>query len=90
MVLSGIYPPLRRQLIMNTITNAKIAFLYPRSRYHGLSTPEAIAFNRSLQDFTHQVSYICALETGGNLSCEEAFQGLESLWLQFEYNRPQL
>ncbi|MBC7882611.1 MAG: hypothetical protein H7Y37_15040 [Anaerolineae bacterium] len=75
---------------MNKITNAKIAFLYPRSSYRGPSTPEALAFNRSLQDFTHHVSYICALETGGNLSPEEAFQGLESLWLQFERKRPQI
>jgi hypothetical protein len=75
---------------MNEITDLKMAFLYPRSLYYGSSTPEDLAFNSVLQDFAHQVSHICALETGGNLSAEEAFEGLERLWVNLERHRPKM
>lgn len=66
------------------------SFLYPRSRYRGKFTPEYLAFNANLQEFAQKVSYICALETGGKLSSEEAYQRLESQWQQLEQSKNSL
>ncbi|HEY9624403.1 MAG TPA: hypothetical protein V6C78_28870 [Crinalium sp.] len=59
-------------------------FLYPAGRYRGPKRPEYLAFNDRLQEFGRRVSYVCALETGGKLPPEEAFEQLEQLWTQLE------
>lgn len=55
-------------------------FLYPRSRYQGEFTPEKLIFNSNLQEFAQRVNYICALETNGKVSSEEAYQQIKQLW----------
>lgn len=55
-------------------------FLYPRRRYHGQFTPEALVFNANLQEFSQRVSYICNLQTRGKLSPEESYHQINGLW----------
>jgi hypothetical protein len=64
--------------------------LYPRSRYYGEFTPSNLLFNANLQEFTQRVSFICALETGGKLSPEQAYQEIRQLYKQLKKSRKQL
>ena len=66
------------------------SFLYPRSRYYGAFTPENLAFSANLQEFAQKISYIAALETGGKLSPEEAYQKIEALWNQLKQSKQAL
>lgn len=66
---------------------SKESFLSPRSRYYGPFTPEYLAFNANLQEFSHRVSYIVALETGGKLSPEQAYEQMKSLWTQLKQSK---
>ena len=66
---------------------SKNSFLYPRSRYYGQFTPEALAFNANLQEFAQKVSYISALETGGKLSPEQAYEQVKCLWKQLKQSK---
>lgn len=59
---------------------SKDNFFYPRSRYRGKFTPEALAFNANLQEFAQRVSYITGLETGGKLSSQQAYEQVQVLW----------
>lgn len=65
-------------------------FLYPRSRYYGQVKPENLVFNANLQEFTQKISYICALETNGKISTEEAYKEIKSLWKQLKRTKKQL
>jgi len=58
----------------------KSEFLYPRSRYYGSSEPKELLFNANLQEFSQRVSLLCALETSGKISSEDAYQKIHSLW----------
>jgi len=64
--------------------------MFPRSRYYGKFTPENLMFNSNLQEFSHRVSIICALETGGKLSSQEAFTQIAELWQQLERSKQNL
>jgi hypothetical protein len=66
---------------------SKDRFLYPRSKYYGQFTPELLAFNANLQEFAQKVSYISALETGGKLSPEQAYDQLKYLWKQLKKSK---
>lgn len=66
------------------------SFLYPRSRYYGPFTLEYLAFNANLQEFSQKVSYISALETGGKLSPEQAFEQIKCLWQNLKYSKQAL
>jgi polyhydroxyalkanoate synthesis regulator phasin len=70
--------------------NERDEFLYPRSSYRGEFTPEKLAFNANLQEFAQRVSYICALETNGKISTEEAYEQIKSLWKQLKRSKKQL
>ena len=65
-------------------------FLYPRRPYHGQWTPKTLVFNANLQEFSTQVSYICALEGNGKLSAHEAYQKIKSLWKTLKTSKKQL
>ncbi|MCF2971693.1 hypothetical protein L1047_10860 [Synechococcus sp. Nb3U1] len=41
-------------------------------------------FEKKLQYFAHRISIITALETGGKLSPGQAFDMMESLWVNLE------
>jgi|APDOM4702015191_1054821.scaffolds.fasta_scaffold2200196_1 hypothetical protein len=45
---------------------------------------ENVGFHQSLQQFATQVSYISCLQTGGKLAAEEAYQKIQSLYLQLQ------
>ena len=64
--------------------------LFPHSRYYGTFTPENLVFNANLQEFSHRVSIICSLETGGKISSQEAFLQVAELWQQLEQSRQSL
>ncbi len=70
--------------------NERDEFLYPRSSYRGEFTPENLAFNANLQEFAQRASYICALETNGKISAEEAYQQIKFLWKQLKKSKKQL
>lgn len=65
-------------------------FLHPRSRYHGEFTPENLAFNANLQEFAQRVSYVCALETGGKIPPEEAYEQIKYLWKTLKKSKKSL
>lgn len=68
----------------------KSRFLYPQSRYYGEVKPENLVFNANLQEFSHRVSLICALENGGKLSPEESYQQIQSLWQELQRSKEEL
>lgn len=69
---------------------SKRNFLYPQCRYYGKFDPEYLAFNANLQEFAQKVSYISALETGGKISSEQAYQQVKSLWKQLKHSKKSL
>jgi hypothetical protein len=71
----------------NSAHMSKDSFLYPRSRYYGRFSPEDLAFNANLQEFAQRVSYISALQTGGKLSSDEAYDKIKSLWKQLKQSK---
>ncbi len=64
--------------------------LFPQSRYYGKFTPENLMFNANLQEFSHRVSIICSLETGGKISSQEAFLEIAELWQQLDQSKREL
>lgn len=69
---------------------ATTKFIFPQSRYYGTFTPENLMFNTNLQEFSHRVSIICALETGGKISAQDAFSQIAELWQQLEQSKHNL
>ncbi len=65
----------------------KDQFINPQSRYYGKFTPTNLAFNANLQEFAQRVSYICALETGGKMSPEEAYQNVKKAWKELKSSK---
>jgi hypothetical protein len=65
-------------------------FLYPRYPYRGNFKPENLVFNANLQEFSQRVSYISALQTGGKLSAEEAYEQIKMLWKQLKHSKKEL
>ena len=66
---------------------SKEEFLYLRSRYYGNFTPTNLVLNANLQEFSNQISMLCALETGGKLSSDEAYKQIKSKFKQLKQNR---
>jgi hypothetical protein len=65
-------------------------FMNPLHRYYGEFTPENMVFDANLQEFSHRVSIISALEKGGKMSPIESFEQIESLWKQLKTSKKQL
>lgn len=70
--------------------SATTKFLFPQSRYYGTFSPENLIFNANLQEFSHRVSIICALETGGKISSQEAYLQIAELWHQLQESKQNL
>jgi hypothetical protein len=70
--------------------SANTKCLFPQSRYYGTFTPENLMFNANLQEFSHRVSIICSLETGGKISAKEAYLQISELWQQLEISQRNL
>ncbi len=65
-------------------------FLFPRSRYYGTFSPENLVFNANLQEFSYRISIICALETGGKISSQDAYSQVAELWQQLKQSKQNL
>ncbi|MEL7036613.1 MAG: hypothetical protein AAFO04_13470 [Cyanobacteria bacterium J06592_8] len=65
-------------------------FSHPDNRSRGEGTPENIAFERQLQQFSQQVSMIVGLHTGGKLSSQESYQRIKHFWKQVKAVRKEL
>ncbi|MEI6063914.1 MAG: hypothetical protein WCQ26_04925 [Pseudanabaena sp. ELA748] len=68
----------------------KDSFLNPISSFRGDFSPQNLAFDANLQEFTNRISIICALETGGKISPNEAYQQIKTLWNKLEQSRHNL
>ena len=66
------------------------SFLYPRNRYYGQFSPQNLAFNANLQEFSQRIGYICALETGGKLTSMEAYLQIRQLWKELKKSKKDL
>ena len=67
--------------------NENEKFLYPIGKYHGEFTPENLAFNANLQEFAQRVSYLCALESNGKISSQDAYEEIKNFWQQLDRSR---
>ncbi len=65
-------------------------FLMPRSTYRGEFTPEKLAFDANLQEFAQRVALICALETGGKVSSNDAYDDIKKLWKELKASKKSL
>ena len=68
----------------------KDRFFLPRANYHGQVNLENLVFNANLQEFSHKVGYITALQTSGKLSPEEAYRKIKTLWKQLKRSKKEL
>jgi hypothetical protein len=68
----------------------KDRFFNPISNFRGEFSPQNLAFNANLHEFTNRISIICALETGGKISSNEAYQQIKELWIKLDASRQNL
>ncbi|BAC90464.1 MULTISPECIES: DUF7219 family protein [Gloeobacter] len=69
---------------------SKDEFLDPHASFRGEATLGNIIFNSNLQEFANRVSLICALETGGKISADEAYDEIRSLWKKLKSSKESL
>jgi hypothetical protein len=69
---------------------AKSNLLCTFARYQGEFTPANLVFNANLQEFAQKVSFIVALETGGKLSAQAAYDQIELLRETLQKSKQQL
>jgi len=69
---------------------SKDDFLNPRTSYQGKPTLGNLLFNANLQEFANRVSLICALETGGKISPDDAYAEIRNLWKQLKASKQSL
>ena len=65
-------------------------FIHPQARYRGDFSPQNLAFNSNLQEFAQKVGYICALETNGKVSTQQAYDRIKDLWHQLKNSKREL
>ncbi len=65
-------------------------FLFPQSSYYGKATPENIAFNQKLQEFSHKVNYISGFQTAGKIPARLAYLLVEELWKELQQTKEKL
>jgi hypothetical protein len=68
----------------------KDRYINPRHTFRGEFTPENLAFDANLQEFTNRISIICALETGGKISPIDAYQRIKDLWTELDKSKQNL
>jgi hypothetical protein len=68
----------------------KDKFVNPISNYRGEFSPQNIAFDANLQEFTNRISLICGLETGGKITPMEAYNQIKDLWNKLDNSRKNL
>ncbi|WP_218081384.1 DUF7219 family protein [Anthocerotibacter panamensis] len=62
-------------------------FLFPYRSYQGEVNLPNVIFDANLQEFSQRVGMICALENGGKVSPEEAYQMIKELWKKLKLSR---
>jgi hypothetical protein len=75
---------------MSNFDKEKDKFLNPISRFRGEFSPQNIAFDANLQEFTNRISLICSLETGGKITPVEAYNQIKKLWHDLDTSRNNL
>lgn len=65
-------------------SNNKDKFFYPLSKYYGQFTLQNLVFDADLQEFAQRITYVCALENGGKISPQEAYDEIKRLCEQLE------
>jgi hypothetical protein len=65
-------------------------FIYPYRSYHGKETLPDMIFDANLQEFSDRVAIICALESGGKISPEEAYKQIKKLWQEMKVSKKNL
>ncbi|MGD1807677.1 DUF7219 family protein [Dapis sp. BLCC M126] len=68
----------------------KYEFICPQSSYYGKETPENIAFNKKLQEFSHKLNYISGFQTAGKIPSRLAYLQVEKLWKELEKTKEKL
>ena len=69
---------------------SKDEFLNPRASFQGKTTLGDVIFNANLQEFANRVSLICALETGGKITADEAYLEIRDLWRKLKESKQNL
>lgn len=53
-------------------------------------SPERMILEANIREFGHTISLICALETGGKISSDEAYAQIKKTWQQLKMSRKSL
>jgi transcriptional regulator with AAA-type ATPase domain len=68
----------------------KDEFFNPLASYQGQQTLGNLVFNANLQEFANRVAIVCALETGGKITAEEAYLEIRSIWKKLKNSKTNL
>jgi hypothetical protein len=49
--------------------------------------PEQIIMEANIKEFGHRISLICALETGGKITSDEAYARIKQTWKELKGSR---
>lgn len=52
--------------------------------------PERMIMEANIREFGHTISMICALETGGKITSEEAYELIKKSWRELKLSRKNL
>jgi transcriptional regulator with AAA-type ATPase domain len=52
---------------------------------NGFLNPLQYMFKTNLQEFGNKVDLLCALQTGGKISAEDAYAEIRKLWKELKY-----
>ncbi len=68
----------------------KDQFLNPLASYRGEPTLTEYMFNANLQEFANKVDLLCALQTGGKISADDAYDEIRKLWKELKLSKQNL
>lgn len=68
----------------------KDQFLNPLASYQGEPTLAQYMFNANLQEFANKVDLLCALQTGGKISADDAYDEIRKLWKELKLSKQNL
>jgi transcriptional regulator with AAA-type ATPase domain len=73
-----------------SLMTIKDEFLNPLASYRGEPTLTEYMFNANLQEFANKVDLLCALQTGGKISPEDAYKEIRQLWKELKHSKESL
>ena len=65
----------------------RYGIVFPFGRHVGHFSPENLAFNANLQEFSLRVNQIVGFHDQGRLTADEALHQLERLWTEFKHSK---